>query len=100
MTEHKKKTEKKTEAKAEPAKEPRLKWIYLVGNDEDDRPIVVGKKRVQASYQCDEAKGEFDKYTDGARDAVIAALTVRMDKLRDFRHKQYVRAAKSLPVVE
>jgi len=98
MSEAKKEKAKKEDKEAD--KQIRMKWIYIVGNDEDDRPTVLGKKRVPMAHQCDEAKGEYEKYTDGARDAVVSSLTVRMDKLRDFRHKQYVRAAKSLPVIE
>lgn len=85
--------------KKEKVPDERAKWIYIVA-DKDGLPQVIGKKRVPISYQTNEAKGEYDKYTDGARDAVVAALTKKMDSLRDFRHKQYVMAAKSLPVVE
>lgn len=88
---------KKTEEKIV---EVREKWIYITGLDADKKPVVLGKRRVPLSYVTDDKKGEFEKYTDGARDAVVAALTKQMDVLREHRHAQYIKAAKTLKVIE
>ena len=81
-------------------KKLKTKWIYVLGADEAGRSFVKGKKRVPINYQSDAAKGEYDKYTDGARDAAVAQITVKMDALRDFRRKVYLTPAKKLEVIQ
>lgn len=92
------------EAKKKPkeAKDKKLKtkWIYVLTNDSEGNVYVGGKKRVPINYQSDAAKGEYDKYTDGARDAAVALITKQMDALRDFRRKVYLMPAKKLEVLE
>lgn len=81
-------------------KEGKMKWIFIVGKGEEGLPQVVGKIRVPTTHICDPNKGEYDKYTDGAKHRVMELTTKEMEFLRDYRHNQYMKAAKDLCVLE